>query len=252
MSTHRFTVTIPNQTAHSARTELRLERARPAQLRKLGFPLPEEQLPLEHAGIACDPCEDGESWLKLRLKAYESVEVYVTAVTGPPADPAAGGAVALNLVDRRPGQTGGVLLVAVDPPLVEPPGSAVPAPNPCPVTLDGDVYFVDPEGDPTAPVRQTLPAGQTFDLVTPLVNRSRARLTNVTAYLEHLGPCDAVFMPALWNLGSLRRDQFYAVWTVAATGSLVGTFELSIVVQADGTDPTRIHAPIRIVAPRRG
>ena len=249
MATHRFTVNIPNAGARSTTAELRLERMRAAQLRKLDLALPDGRLALEHAGIARDACARGDKVLKLRLKAYESIDVYVTIETAP-ADPAVGGAVALNLVDRRPGQEGGVLLLAVDPLLGDPPGNPVPAPTPCPVTLGRAPYFVDVEGDPTKPVRQTLPLGQTMDLVAPLVNRSRSRLANVTAYLEHLGACDAAFVPALWNMGPLRRDPFYAVWTVAASGSLAGTFDVAIVVQDDSTDPTRINVPIRITPPR--
>jgi hypothetical protein len=250
VATHRFTVNIPNSTARSTTAELRLERVRPAQLRKLDLALPDARLELEHAEITLDPCARGDTGLKLRLKAYESVDVYVMIETAPPADPAVGGAVALNLVDRRPEQEGGVLLLAVDPPLGDPPGNPVPAPNPCPVTLDSAPYFVDVDGDPVKPVRQTLPLGQTMDLVAPLVNPSRSRLANVTAYLEHLGACDAAFVPVLWSIGALRRDPFYAVWTIAASGSLAGTFDLSIIVQDDSTDPTRISVPIRIARPR--
>jgi hypothetical protein len=249
VATHRFTVNIPNPAARSTTAELRLERVRAAQLRKLDLALPDGRLDLEHAGIARDACARGEKILKLRLKANESIDVYVTIETAP-ADPAVGGAVALNLVDRRPEQEGGVLLLAVDPLLGDPSGNPVPAPKPCPVTLGHAPYFVDVEGDPTKPVRQTLPLGQTMDLVAPLVNRSRSRLANVTAYLEHLGACDAAFFPALWNMGPLRRDPFYAVWTVAASGSLAGTFDVSIVVEDDSTDPTRINVPIRITPPR--
>jgi hypothetical protein len=126
----------------------------------------------------------------------------------------------------------------------------VPAPNPCPVKLDQTPYLVNVDGDPTKPVRQTLPLGQTMDLVAPLVNRSRSRLTNVTAYLEHLGACDATFVPTLWNIGALWREPFYAVWTVTADGSLAGTSEISIIVEDDSTDPTRITEPIRVTAPR--
>ena len=249
MATHRFTVNIPNAAARSTTAELRLERLRAAQMRKLDLALPDGRLDLEHAGIARDACTRGDKVLKLRLKAYESIDVHVTIETAL-ADPAVGGAVALNLVDRRPGQEGGVLLLAVDPPPDDPPGNTVSSPKPCPVTLANAPYFVDVDGDPTKPVRQTLPLGQTMDLVAPLANRSRSRLANVTAYLEHLGACDVAFVPALWNMGPLRRDPFYAVWTVAASGSLAGTFGVSVVVQDDSTDPTRISVPIRITPPR--
>ena len=249
MATHNFTVNIPNPAARGTTAELRLERVRATQLRKLDLPLPEGRLELEHAGIAREPCARGEKALKLRLKAYESIDVYVTIETAP-ADPAVGGAAALNLVDRRADQEGGVLLLAVDPPLGDLPGNAVPAPNPCPVTLVQPAYFVDVDGNPTKAVRQTLPLGQTMDLVAPLVNRSRSRLTSVTAYLEHLGASDATFVPTLWNIGALRRQPFYAVWTVTAHGTLAGTSEISIIVEDTSTDPTRITVPIRITTPR--
>jgi hypothetical protein len=251
MAVHRFTVNVPNQTPRAAAPELRLEPVSGRDLRRLGLRFPKGKLRVERSGIAREPCAEGEQTLKLRLRALESVDVYVTAVTDP-ADPAVGGAVAFNLTDWRDGRVaGGVLLACVDPPLADPAGQVIPTARPCPVTLARDLYTVAVGADPSKPGRRTLPLGATVDLVAPLTNPRSRRLTEVTAYLEHLGGSDATFVPTAWNIGALGRgDVFFATWTVSADGFLVGSFDVSVVVQSAGTDLTRLRAPIR-VAPER-
>ena len=48
---------------------------------------------------------------------------------------------------------------------------------------------------------------------------------------------------------SFERDPFYAIWTVVTSGLLTGTFDVSIVVQDDATDSTRINPRIHISGP---
>jgi hypothetical protein len=253
MATHRFTVNIPNPGPGSATVELALEPARPADVRRLGLELPRGKLRLNHAGISRDPCKSGKPKLRLRLRAYESVDVYVNAETAAPGSPAGGTAV-VNLVDRRGGRiAGGVMLACVDPAPADPAGQLVPTPKPCPVDLAGNPYWVEPGEDPSSSAGAVLPPTTELDLVVPLTNPRRGPIREVAAYLEHLGGSDAPFQPAAWNIGTLRRgDVFFATWRVTTSGVLSGGFDLSVVVQSDGTDPTRLHPRIRISGPREG
>jgi hypothetical protein len=250
MATHRFMVNIPNPGPGTATVDLALEPARPADVRRLGLEVPRGKLKVTHAGISRDPCKAGKPKLRLRLRAHESVDVYVNAETTAPGS-AAGGTAVFNLVDRRGGRVaGGVMLACVDPALADPAGQAVPTPKPCPVDLAGNPYWVEPGEDPGKSAGSTLPANKELDLVVPLTNPRRGAIDDVTAYLEHLGGSDAPFLPAAWNIGTLRRgDVFYATWRVTTSGTLTGAFDLSVVVQSDGTDPTRLHPRIRISAP---
>lgn len=252
MSTHTFTVNVPNPTAKATDVDLQLEPVDAADLRRMAGGLPRAKLSIEEAGISRDPCESGERRLQLRLKSRSSVDVHVTVVTGTPRNPATGGAVAVHLTDRRDGRVaGGVLLACVDPAPAEPAGQDIPTPRPCGVGLARSLYTVDLGADPGTPGPQSLTPGTTVELVAPLENATRSRLTGVTAYLEHLGGADAGFVPAAWNIGDLKRgDVFYATWIVTAGGSLPGSFDASIVVQSTGTDPTRLRARIRVAPPR--
>jgi hypothetical protein len=251
MATHRFTINIPNPGSRSARVDLALEPARPADVRRLGLELPRGKLRLTHAGISRDPCAHGEPELRLSLRAYESVDVHVNVETAPARSPA-GGVAVVNLVDRRGGRiAGGVMLACVDPAPADPAGQAVPTPRPCPVDLADNPYWVEPEEDPSKPAGRVLPPNEELDLVVPLTNPRARPLPGVTAYLEHLGGSDAPFLPAAWNIGTLPRgDVFFATWRVRTSGVLTGGFDLSVVVQSDGTDPTRLTPRIRVGEPR--
>jgi hypothetical protein len=248
MATHLFRVNIPNPDSRTATVELTLEPAAPADVRRLGFEIPRGRLKLNHAGISLDPCARGEAKLRLRLRAHESVDVHVNVDTAP-ATPA-GGVTAVNLVDRRDGSiAGGVLLVCVDPALADPAGQVVATPNPCPVDLAGNPYWVEPEEDPSKPAGRVLPPNKDLDLVVPLTNPRARASSDVTAYLEHIGASDAQFSPAAWNIGTLRRgDVFFATWQLITSGVSTGAFDLSVIVQSAGTDPTRLTPRIRIAA----
>jgi hypothetical protein len=252
MTTHRFAVNVPNPEPSSVTVELGFQQAGAADLQALLLQVPKAELEIERAGISLDPCDAGERGLKRRLRAHSSIDVYATVVTQSPANPAKGGTAALQLTDRRNGKVvGGVLLACIDPPMQDGPGQDVPTRTPCPVTLSRAPYAVEPDTDPSSSAPQTIPSGATVDLVARLTNTKRPRLTDVTAYLEHLGGSDAQFTPAVWNIGTLRQDDvFYATWRVTATGISSGSFEISIVVQSKGTDPTRLKAPIRIGSPK--
>jgi hypothetical protein len=253
MATRRFTVNIPNPSSRSATVDLALEPARAADVRRLGLELPRGKLKLNHAGISRDPCSPGEPELRLRLRAHESLDVHVNVDTAPAGTPA-GGVTVVNLVDRRDGRiAGGVTLACVDPALADPAGQVVPTPRPCPVDMGTTPYWVEPEQDPTTAAGRVLPLNKELDLVVPLINGGARSLREVTAYLEHLGGSDAPFLPAAWNIGNLRQGEtFFATWRVTTSGLLTGAFDLAVIVQSDGTDPTRLQPRIRIAKPRDG
>lgn len=248
MGSHRFTVNIPNHTERTVVANLQLEPAKPSHLSQLPQ-LPRARLKVLSVAIATDPCEEGQSALRLPLRKFQSIDVYVTVVTADPADPTIGGTAAFHLTDRRSDRLGGgVLLVCVDPPPATSRGQVVEVAKACKVVVSGNLYAVSVGGDPSKPRWRTLPTGRTVDLVAPLTNPGRRRLTGVTAYLEHLAGSDAQFVPRAWSIGSMRVDDiFYAVWTVTAGDYLLGSFDASIVVQSAGTNPTRLRAPVRVV-----
>jgi hypothetical protein len=250
MATHQFTVNIPNPSSRSATVDLALEPARAADVRRLGLDLPRGKLKVNHAGISRDPCLPGEPELRLRLRAHESLDVHINVDTAPAGTPT-GGVAVVNLVDRRDGRiAGGVTLACVDPALADPAGQVVPTPKPCPVDIGDTPYWVEPEQDPAKAAGRVLPSNKELDLVVPLTNGRARALREVTAYLEHLGGSDAPFLPAAWNIGNLGRGEtFYATWRVTTSGLLTGGFDLSVIVQSDGTDPTRLRPRIRIAKP---
>lgn len=253
MAIHTFTVNVPNPTEKMVNVELRLEPVDPADLRRLARELPRAKLQTRELGISRDPCAVGEPRLRLRLRARSSVDVHVTVVTETPRGRATRAAVGFNLTDRRNGRVaGGVLLACVEPSPTDAAPVDVPTPKPCRVILARNPYTVAVGGDPRKVGAQALTPGETVELVAPLVNPLRSRLRGVTAYLEHLGGADAIFVPAAWNIGDLRPSEvFYATWVVAADGLLFGSFDVSVVVQSAGSDPTRLRAPFRITPERR-
>ena len=246
MSTHRFTVNVPNPTGATVVALLSLE---PAPRIGLDPPLdlPRGALKLQRAGLSLDPCAlDDTGKIRVTLKPYASVDVYATIVTADPR-PGTGGSAAFNLVDRRGGRTaGGVMLVCVDRPGPEAAATLVSTPRPCPVALFRNPYAVPLNGHPEKQIATTLPFTGTFTLVVPVTNPRPRPLQDVTAYLEHTGASGAAFVPAVWNIGTLNPGQvFYATWTVSS-GGVTGAFSASVVVESQRADPTRLTAPFRV------
>lgn len=251
MSTHRFTVNVPNPTDATVVALLSLESA---TLAGLDPPLdvPRGALKRVSASLALDPCaREGKARLRVTLEPYASVDVYATIVTAD-SRPGVGGAAAFNLVDRRGGRTvGGVMLVCVDRPGAEAAGTLVKTPKPCPVTLSQNPYAVPLDGHPAKQITQTVPFTGSFTLVVPVTNPRQRTLDEVTAYLEHTGASGAAFVPAVWNIGTLNPGQiFYATWTVFS-GGVTGAFSASVVVESQRADPTRLIVPLRVGRARR-
>jgi hypothetical protein len=248
LTTHRFTVNVPNPTAQRSVANLSLKTAKRRELNGLALDLPRRSLNILRAAIALDPCDCGkDKRMTVKLRPYSSLDIHVEIETA--SAQGAAGIVAVHLVDRRPdGRAGGVLLVASDPAIVDPAGQVVDVKNPCPVVLAGRLYPVDPEHDPShKPAATIFPAGREFDLVVPVTNPTRIRLADVQVYLEHLGACDASFRPVLWNIGIMNpRDVFFATWRVT-TARQNGKFQVSIVAVSRRTNPVRLTASIQVV-----
>ena len=247
MKTHRFTINVPNPTDASAVVNLSLE---PDSVVGLKPPLdvPRAAIKVTKAFLSLEPCaQEGPSKLKLTLKPYASVDVHVTAVTSDPADRRAGGAAAIQVVDRRGGRiVGGAMFVCVDGRAGMSPGRFLATKKPCPVTLAQNPYGVPLDGHPLKAIIKMLPLAQTFTLVAPITNPRATTLQEVTVYLEHLGRTGATFVPGRWNVGALDPGQiFYATWTVTS-GSMPGNFEASVVVESRNADPTRLMVPVRM------
>jgi hypothetical protein len=251
MTSHSFTVNVPNPTAKAVSVQLRLEPGKSSDLPR--FPREQRRgaLNVLDARLALDPCaKAGKPSLKLKLAPYESVDVYAVVDTGPAKKP---GATGFHLIDSRNGKdVGGVFLVCVDPPLVDTVGQVVTTKNPCPAVLASAVYPVAPDDDPSKiPTTPVIQPGDTADLVAPITNRTRKALSGVQIYLEHLGASNATFVPGLWNAGELQRgDVFYATWRVQTSTWQSGTFRASIVVTADDFDPVRLDGDL-VLASRK-
>jgi len=251
MTSHSFTVNVPNPTAKPVSVQLRLEPGKASDLP--AFPREKRRGALQvlDARLALDPCaESGKPNLKLKLGPYESVDVYAVVDTGPAKKP---GATGFHLIDSRNGKdVGGVFLVCVDPPLVDTVGQVIATKNPCPATLATAVYPVVPDDDPSkVPATPVIQPGDASDLVAAITNRTRKPLTGVQIYLEHLGASNATFVPGLWNAGVLQKgDVFYATWRVQTSTWQSGSFRASVVVGADGFDPVRLDTDL-VIAPRK-
>jgi hypothetical protein len=246
MATYRFSINVPNPAARADVASLTLEPVAGAMLGP-GLGLPESTLKVERVWLSIDPCgAGGRRTLQVKLKPLSSATV--TAVVITKSDRKRGTA-AFQLVDRRGRRVaGGVTLACVSPPPRDATAKTIASANPCPVILAQPPYAIAPEGDPSQrPARRAITSGVTCDLVAALTNKTSAALSNVQAYLEHLGGSDAAFTPTIWNIGTLTPKQvFYATWAVQPMGSKTGAFTASIVVSSDGTDPTRLLAPISI------
>jgi hypothetical protein len=248
MAVHRFSVNVPNPGSARTIASLRLEPVRRTALRALGYAAPDAQLKVESAGLTLDPCgTEGTKTLRLTLRPYSSVDVQVVIVT--PAAARASGMAAFHLVDERAGYpAGGVTVACISGSGPEPAGAVVAAADPCPVTLASAPYPVDRDADPTQPLpTMTVRMGAEVDLVVPVINPTRSPLAGVQVYLEHLGRCDAQFVPITWNVGAMAPKQvFYATWPVHAAGWMTGAFEASVVVVSQRKESVRLTAPFRI------
>lgn len=252
MTVHRFAINIPNPTPGPVRPRLRLERVKRGELKGLGLELPRAELKVSRAIIARDPCqEEGKEALTLRLKPYESVDVYVVIDTGPP--PPRGGVAAFNLIDQRArGWTGGVMVACVDPRLVEPPGQLITVKRPCPAVL-ADLYGVLPDQDPSSPPAPgRLPAAAEVDLVAAITNPQARALQEVQIYLEHLGSSGTHFVPATWSAGTLNSgDVFYASWRMRPPPAPAAVVPATIVVDSAGANPVRVTGTVAVAEERK-
>lgn len=249
MAQHRFKVNVPNPTAHSVVAQLRLEPGKTADLPELPRDYRRGTLKVERAGLSVDPCaESGKRELKLRLEAHASIDVYLIVDTAAAKKPGAAG---LHVIDSRGGKdVGGVFVVCVEPPLVEPVGAVVPTHRPCPASL-ADLFPVAPGSKPDKTRMIAVRPGDGIELVA-LIAADRA-LKGVQVYLEHLGTCNAAFLPATWSVGSVQKgDVFAATWALQTSAWQTGTFRASVVVVADGFDPTRLNGDFTIGQRKRG
>jgi hypothetical protein len=252
MATHRFSVNVPNTGDRAASVQLRLEPTRqgqPAWLHHEGLKTP---LEVKSTMITLDPCAGrGTPELTVDLEPFSSVDVHVVVTTAPSGRPAIA---AFHLIDRRGGKdAGGVLLVCADPPFVESAGQTVSTQNPCPAVLAADLHSMRPGDDPSKSSAATpMLAGSSMEIVAPITNPTRTPLKQTQVYLEHLGGCNAEFTPGTWNLGTLApKAIFYATWRVRTSAWQVGTFNASIVVISQGTDPVRLVGKISVKADNR-
>ena len=241
MTIHRFTVNVPNPTPTAVTATLRLEPVDVADLGPLALDVPKGDLEIRNASLSLDPCADeGERGLKLRLDPLSSVDVHVRFDTGTTGVP---GFAAVHLVDRRRGrkEAGGVTLAVVDG-LVESPGVVIDPPNPSPIQLAGDVWWVPAGSEPDdPPPGGPIPVGYEVDLVAPITNPTGGRLEEVVVYLEHLGRSQAEFSPTTWNIGGLDPGAvFLATWRIHPNGWTVGSSYASIVAVSQKTDPVRL------------
>lgn len=247
MTMHRFKVNVPNPTDRDVVVQLRLE---PGELSGLAeLPRADKRGPLKvvAAGLARDPCADsGRPELKLKVGARDSVDVYAIVATAAAPRP---GATGLHVVDRRGGKdVGGVFVVCAEPPLADVAGVVVPARRPCPASLV-DLFAV-PAGDEPVPANGVaVRPGDGVDLVA-LVRAAQA-LKGLQIYLEHLGVGNSEFNAATWNFGTVAKGQVVpARWGMQSSGWQTGVFRASVVVMADGFDPTRLDGEY-LIGPRK-
>lgn len=252
MTTHRFTVNVPNPTAQSASVQLRLEPATRQDFDWLPREFPKADIEVIDTGLALDPCaEEGKPILKLKLEPFTSIDIHVVVNTAPPKKPGVAG---FHLVDRRKGKdVGGVFLVCMDPPFVEPVSQTVSTPNPCPATLARDLYAILPGDDPSKPSNaKPIQPGENLELVAQITNPTGKSLKDTQVYLEHLGASNVEFMPRTWNIGTLGKgDVFYATWPIRTTAWQTGSFETSIVVVSQDLDPVRLNCKISLMLRNR-
>ncbi len=243
MAQHRFKVNVPNPTDRSVAVQLRLEPGSSADLLELPREYRRGALKVEAAGLTFDPCATvGRPMLKLKLAARASVDVYAIVATAAAKKPGAAG---LHVIDNRGGKdVGGVFVVCVDPPLADTVGVVVPTRRPCPASL-ADLYIVARGSEPDKANAVALLPGDAGALVTVIA--AGQALKGVQVYLEHLGTGNAEFVPGNWNIGSVKRgDTFIAHWALQTSAWQTGTFRASIVVVADGFDPTRVNGDFTI------
>ena len=247
MTTHRFAVNVPNPTAQSASVLLRLKPAKRQDFDWLPHEFPKADLEVIDTALALDPCAAaGKPSLKLKLEPFTSIDVHVVVSTVSTKKP---GIVGFHLVDRREGKdVGGVLLVCMDPPFVEPVSQTVSTPNLCPATLATGLYAILPGDDPSNPANaKPIRSGDSLELVAQITNPTGQILKNTQVYLEHLGTSNMGFAPGTWNVGVLGKgDVFYATWPIRATTWMSGIFETAIVVVSEGMDPVRLKGKVSI------
>lgn len=252
MTNHRFTVNVPNPSAKAVTVQLHLQ---PAQRTDLAW-LPKEHtrngLEVLTAGLSLEPCaKEGKPTLKLKLEPYASIDVHVLVTTAAARKPGIAG---FHLVDERKGMDpGGVFLVCMDPPFVEPAGQLVDVANPCPATLATGLYAIAPGEDPSqqGKARAIVP-GEALELVAQITNPTGTRLKDVQVYLEHLGASNLGFTSGTWNVGNLDKgDVFYATWPVFLPAPQAGSFQASIVVTSQGKALTRLQGSFALGARRR-
>ncbi|MBI5118864.1 hypothetical protein HZA56_20540 [Candidatus Poribacteria bacterium] len=247
MTTHRFTVNVPNPTTQRASVQLRLEPAKRQGFSWLPREFPKAGLKVIAAGLALDACaEEGNPTLKLKLEPFTSIDVHAVVNTAPSKKPGVAG---FHLVDHRKGKdVGGVFLVCIDPPLDEPVSQTITTPNPCPATLARNLYLIQPGDDPSKVSRiKSVRPGDILDLVAQITNPTGKSLKNTQVYLEHLGVSNVEFTPSTWNIGTLGKGAvFYATWPIRITAWQTGSFEPSVVVLSQRTDPVRLNGKLSL------
>ena len=244
MKTHRFVVNVPNPTSQSVSIQLRLARAKRQALSAIFGRRPKGELEVVHAGLNANPCSDeGEPRLALKLRPFTSRDVHVVIKTNNQ------GVDAFHVIDRRNNRdVGGVMIVCADPALTEPVGVGVPVANPCPAVLAKSAGIIAAGGDPSEPTPSLdVQPGAAVELVVPITNPTRTPLKNVQIYLEHLGQSTIGYVPAIWNAGTLNRnDVFYATWTLQVGWRESGVVSATVVVASQRSNPVRLTAPFSI------
>lgn len=247
MTIHRFTVNVPNPTAKSASVQLRLEPAKRQDFDWLPREFPKADLEVIDTHLVLDPCaKEGKPSLKFTLEPLTSLDIHVVVNTAPPRK---SGVAGFHLVDRRNGKdVGGVFLVCMDPPFVEPVSQTISTPNPCPATLAKDLYAIQSGDDPSKPSSaKPIRPGDNLELVAQITNPTSKPLKETQVYLEHLGTSNVDFTPGTWNIGVLGKGVvFYATWPIRTTAWQTGSFETSIVVVSAGLDPVRLNGKIAL------
>lgn len=242
MTTHRFSVNVPNPTAKATSVLLSLKPEKKADLKHLRLASHQSTLEVVNAYLATDLCATkGEPELKVKLKPYTSVDVYVIIQTAPSKKPAS---VFYNLIDQRGTKVvGGVLIACQEPNIPDSPGSLINTKNPCPVKLATDIYIAAVNGDPRKPIpKNKITFGTSVEIVAPITNPTSKPLKDVVVYLEHLGISGIEFEPGAWNVGTLdSKNVFYATWVTRFNPGQNSIFHASIVVASQGKDPVRLN-----------
>jgi hypothetical protein len=245
MTTHRFTVNVPNPSPKPVLVTLRLTPVKPGGGRA-PLDVPDGPIEVGHVGLTLEPCGKGEDGqLDVKLEPLASVNVHVVVEVNASGR---GGSAAFRLSDERGGRVvGGVTLVCVDRAAPEHAGVVVPSPNPCPVTLAGAAHFGQLGGDPAKAANDSLTVGTTMELVVPVTNPTGAVLPDACVYLEHLGASAATFRPRTWNLGRFQPNEtFFGAWDVSALGVTAGIFRASLVALCDAHEPVRLQLPFKL------